>query len=79
MSSQILSNLQRGYASLGGVYEDRATTAMGNAQNYANRARDYGQSIGSSLTDFISGFEGREPAYIYPVDQPRNPQTGAYL
>lgn len=79
MSSQILSNLQNGYASLGGAYEGRATTAMVNAQNYANRASDYGQSFGSSLTDLISGFEGREPAYIYPVDQPRNPQTGAYL
>jgi len=79
MSSQILSNLQNGYTSLGGAYGGRAITAMGNAQDYANRAGDYGQSIGSSLTNFISGFEGREPAYIYPVDQPKNPQTGAYL
>lgn len=79
MSSQILSNLQNGYASLGGAYGGRAITAMGNAQGYANRAGDYGQSIGSSLTNLISGFEGREPAYIYPVDQPKNPQTGAYL
>jgi len=74
MSSQILSNLQNGYASLGSSYGSRAGTAMANSQLAQNRAGEYGDALGSAITDIFASND--DNSYIGVM---RNPQTGEVI
>ena len=79
LSSQLLGNLQSGYANMATSYGGRATNAMRSVNDAAKRASENAITIGDGLTDMVASFQQpKEAAYEY-LGTPRNAQTGEYI
>jgi len=74
LSSQLLGNLQSGYANMATSYGGRATNAMRSVNDAADRASQNALSIGDSLTDMLASNDNNN--YIGVM---RNPQTGKVM